>query len=162
MEDHGVDPKRRRSIAREHVLAMRELWTQDEASFDGEHVRFEPAWSWPKPVTKPHPPIIMGGAGGPVTFRHVIEYCDGWMPIHGRRSIAEKLDGLRQAADEGGRDPATIELGVFGCPADPKVLDDYAALGFVRCTLTVPPTGEADALRALDSYAGVVDAYASA
>jgi hypothetical protein len=97
-----------------------------------------------------------------VTFRHVVEYCDGWMPIHGRRSIAEKLDGLRQAADEGGRDPATIELGVFGCPADPKVLDDYAALGFVRCTLTVPPTGETDALRTLDSYADVVEAYASA
>jgi probable F420-dependent oxidoreductase len=162
MEDHGVDPKRRRSIAREHVLAMRELWMQDEASFEGEHVRFDAAWSWPKPVTKPHPPIIMGGAGGPVTFRHVVEYCDGWMPIHGRRSIAEKLDGLRQAADDGGRDPATIELGVFGCPADRKVIDDYAALGFVRCTLTVPPTGETDALRALDSYAGVVDAYGGA
>jgi probable F420-dependent oxidoreductase len=162
MEDHGVDPKRRRSIAREHVLAMRELWTQDEASFDGEHVRFDSAWSWPKPVTNPHPPIIMGGAGGPVTFRHVVEYCDGWMPIHGRRNIADKLDGLRQAADAGGRDPATIELGVFGCPADPKVLDDYAALGFVRCTFGVPPTGETDALRTLDSYAGVVDEYASA
>ena len=161
MEDHGVDPKSRRSIAREHVLAMRELWTQDEASFDGEHVRFGAAWSWPKPVTTPHPPIIMGGVGGPVTFRHVVEYCDGWMPIHGRRSIADKLDDLRRAADDGGRDAATIELGVFGCPADRKVIDDYAALGFVRCTLAVPPTGETDALRALDSYSTVVDAYAS-
>jgi probable F420-dependent oxidoreductase len=160
MEDHGVDPKRRRSVAREKVLAMRALWTEEEASFDGEHVSFPPAWSWPKPVSDPHPPILMGGAGGPVTFRHVVEYCDGWMPIHGRRTIADKLDGLRAAADEAGRDMATIELGVFGCPADPKVIDDYTALGFTRCVLGVPPTGEDDALRTLDSYADVVSQYA--
>ena len=71
-------------------------------------------------MTDPHPPIIMGGAGGPVTFRHVVEYCDGWMPIHGRRNIADKLDDLRRAADEAGRDMATIELGVFGVPGRPR------------------------------------------
>ena len=151
MEHHGVDPKRRRSVAREHVLAMRELWTQDEASFDGEHVQFSASWSWPKPVSDPHPPIIMGGAGGPVTFRHVVEYCDGWMPIHGRRNIADKLADLRRAADEAGRDMSTIELGVFGCPADRAVIDSYAELGFTRCVIGVPPTGEDDALRALDA-----------
>jgi probable F420-dependent oxidoreductase len=160
MEDHGVDPKRRRSIAREKVLAMRALWTEEEASFDGEHVSFPPAWSWPKPVSDPHPPILMGGGGGPVTFRHVVEYCDGWMPIHGRRTIADKLDGLRAAAGEAGRDMTTIELGVFGCPPDPKVIDDYTALGFTRCVLGVPPTGEDDALRTLDGYADVVSQYA--
>jgi len=62
------------------------------------------------------------------TFRHLVEYCDGWMPIHGRRGIADKLDELRASAAEAGRDMDTIELGVFGCPADPKVIDDYAAL----------------------------------
>ena len=129
MEQHGVDPKRRRSVAREHVLAMRELWTQEEASFDGEHVQFSSSWSWPKPVSDPYPPILMGGAGGPVTFRHVVEYCDGWMPIHGRRNIADKLDELRRAADEAGRDMSTIELGVFGCPPDNAVIDSYAELG---------------------------------
>ena len=102
MEHHGVDPKRRRSVAREKVLAMRELWTQEEAAFDGELVHIEPSWSWPKPVTDPHPPILMGGAGGPVTFRHVVEYCDGWMPIHGRRGIADKLDDLRAGRRRGG------------------------------------------------------------
>lgn len=161
MEHHGVDPKRRRSVTREHVLAMRELWTKEEASFNGEHVSFSPSWSWPKPAATPHPPIVMGGAGGPVTFRHIVEYCDGWMPIHGRRSISDKLDELRRAADEAGRDMSTIALGVFGCPPDPKVIDDYAALGFTRCTFGVPPTSEADALRALDGYTDVVAAYAS-
>ena len=156
MEHHGVDPARRRAVVREHVLAMRELWTEEEASFDGEFVRFSPSWSWPKPVSDPHPPIVMGGAGGPITFRHVVEYCDGWMPIHGRRNIADKLDGLRQAADDAGRDMATIQLGVFGCPADQAVIDGYAELGFTRCVIGVPSTGEDDALRALDGAADVV------
>jgi probable F420-dependent oxidoreductase len=160
MEDHGVDPKRRRAVAREKILAMKALWTEEEAAFDGEFVSFPPAWSWPKPVADPHPPILMGGAGGPVTFRHIVEYCDGWMPIHGRRSIADKLDGLRAAANEAGRDMATIELGVFGCPADRAVIDDYAALGFTRCVLGVPPTGEDDALRTLDGYADIVATFA--
>jgi probable F420-dependent oxidoreductase len=160
MEHHGVDPKRRRAIGREKVLAMRRLWTEEEASFDGEYVSFSPSWSWPKPVSDPHPPILMGGAGGPVTFRHVVEYCDGWMPIHGRRGIADRLPELRAAADEAGRDIGTIELGVFGCPADRKVIDDYAALGFTRCVLAIPPTGEDDALRMLDRYADIVATYA--
>ena len=93
---------------------------------------------------------------GPITFRHVVEYCDGWMPIHGRRNIADKLDGLRQAADDAGRDMATIQLGVFGCPADQAVIDGYAELGFTRCVIGVPSTGEDDALRALDVAADVV------
>jgi probable F420-dependent oxidoreductase len=160
MEHHGVDPRRRRSIAREHILAMRELWTREEASFEGEFVRFSPSWSWPKPAQTPHPPIIMGGAGGPVTFRHVVEYCDGWMPIHGRRSIEDKLAELRAAAEAAGRDMATIELGVFGCPPDPAVIERYAELGFARCVLPVPPTGADDALRALDKQADVVATYA--
>ena len=159
MQDHGVDPSRRRSVAREKVLAMRELWTQDEATFEGEFVHFPPTWSWPKPVSSPHPPIIMGGAGGPITFRHVVEFCDGWMPIHGRRSITDKLDDLRRAADEAGRDMTTIELGVFGCPPEPQVIDDYAALGFRRCALIVPPTGEDAALRALDRYVAANPAF---
>jgi len=160
MEHHGVDPKRRRAVTRENVLAMRRLWTEEEASFDGEFVRFSPSWSWPKPVTDPHPPVVMGGAGGPVTFRHIVEYCDGWMPIHGRRGIGDRLPELQAAAEEAGRDMATIELGVFGCPPDQGVIDDYAALGFTRCVLGIPPTGEDDALRALDHYADIVAAYA--
>ncbi len=91
MEHHGVDPSRRRAVVREKVLAMKALWTQDEASFDGEFVKFEPSWSWPKPVQQPHPPILMGGAGGPVTYRHIIEYCDGWMPISGRSNVVERI-----------------------------------------------------------------------
>jgi probable F420-dependent oxidoreductase len=160
MADHGVDPARRRAVAREKVLAMRELWTQEEASYDGEFVHVESCWSWPKPVQAPHPPILMGGAGGPVTFRHVVEYCDGWMPIHGRRAVLDKLPLLRRTAEEAGRDPDSIELGVFGLPGDPAVIEDYRAAGFRRGILGVPPADEATVLSVLDGYAGLLGQYA--
>src|SRR5438552_2201264 len=63
MEDHGTDFKQRWRVLRERVLAMKRIWTEDEAAFEGDFVRFEPLWSWPKPVQKPHPPILLGGHG---------------------------------------------------------------------------------------------------
>nr|BFE87541.1 hypothetical protein GCM10020093_101420 [Planobispora longispora] len=82
IEDHGVPYGSRRDVAREHILAMKELWSREEAGFEGRHVRFEPSWSWPKPVSGP--PVYVGGAAGPKLFAHVAEYADGWMPIGGR------------------------------------------------------------------------------
>jgi probable F420-dependent oxidoreductase len=162
MEHHGVVPERRRAIAREHVLAMKALWTQEEASFDGEFVRFSPSWAWPKPVQSPHPPIVMGGAGGPITFRHVIEYCDGWMPIHGRRAVLPKIDELRHAAEDAGRDPGSISIGVFGVGSDPKAIDDYAAAGVELCVLGLPPAPADVVLPVLDSHADLLDYAAPA
>ena len=84
MEHHGVDPRRRRAITREKILACKALWTEDEASFEGEHVRFEASWSWPKPVQEPHPPIVVGASPTELHLRHIVEYGDAWMPIEGR------------------------------------------------------------------------------
>jgi probable F420-dependent oxidoreductase len=156
MEHHGVHADRRRSHARENVLAMQRLWTDEEASFDGEFVRFSPSWSWPKPVQRPHPPVIMGGAGGPITFRHVVEYCDGWMPIHGRRNVIERIGDLRQSAEDAGRDPASIEIGVFGCPPDASVIEDYAAAGVSRCVIGLPSGGADEVLPILDRAAALL------
>src|SRR5688572_4875036 len=78
MADHGVTYADRRAIVRERVLAMRSLWEDDEAAFAGEHVRLAPSWAWPKPVQRPHPPILIGGAAGPKLFEHIVEYADGW------------------------------------------------------------------------------------
>jgi probable F420-dependent oxidoreductase len=154
MEDHGVDPAKRRSVTREKVLAMKELWTQEVASFAGEHVAFPPSWSWPKPVQPGGPPVLMGGAGGPVTFRHVAEYCDGWMPIHGRRGdLVERLPLLRQACEDVGRDPDSLEIGVFGCPPKPEVLERYREAGVRRCVLGLPPAGADVVLPVLDQHA---------
>lgn len=157
MADHGVDPSRRRAIVREKVLAMRELWTKEEASYSGEFVNFEPTWSWPKPVQQPHPPVVMGGAGGPITFRHIIEYCDGWMPIHGRRSVFGRIDDLRAAADSAGRDPATLEIGVFGVPGDPAIIDAYRKAGVSRCVLSLPSAPADTIAPLLDQYASLLD-----
>ena len=159
MEHHGVDPKTRRAVVRESVLAMKGLWTQEEAGYEGEFVKFSPSWSWPKPVQWPNPPVVMGGAGGPLTFRHVIEYCDGWMPIHGRRDIAPKLALLHSMAEEAGRDPAGIEIGVFGCPPKPEAIDSYAAMGVARVALVLPPEGPDVVLALLDKYAPLVTQY---
>ncbi len=160
MADHGVDPPRRRALVREKVLAMKRLWTDDEASYDGELVRLSPSWAWPKPVQRPHPPVIMGGAGGRVTFRHVIEYCDGWMPIHGRKAIFPRLAELQAAAEAAGRDPATIQLGVFGAPPKPDILDDYIAHGMARIVLALPQGGAETVMPALDVLAPLVGRYA--
>ncbi|HTN79487.1 MAG TPA: LLM class F420-dependent oxidoreductase [Acidimicrobiales bacterium] len=159
MEDHGVDPARRRAVVREKVLAMKALWTQDEASFDGEFVRFPPSWSWPKPVQQPHPPVLMGGAGGPVTFRHVIEYCDGWMPISGRADVARRSAELREEAAAAGRDPASLRLHVFGGRPDAEVLDHYQEAGADGVILWLPPASEDKVLAMLDRYDALVARY---
>ncbi len=157
MADHGVEPSRRRSIARDKVLAMKELWTTDESSYKGEFVTFGPAWSWPKPSQQPHPPVVMGGAGGPITFRHIIEYCDGWMPIHGRREVLGGITELHAAAETAGRDPATLELGVFAVPAEGGIIARYGEAGVSRCVLSLPSAPADTVLPLLDSYVSLLD-----
>ena len=113
MRNHGLDFKQRREILREKILLMKEIWTKVEASFSGEHIQFEKSWSWPKPVQKPHPPIILGAAAGPKTFPHIIEFCDGWMPVGGLHDFEGGLKGLDSACKDAGRDLDSLELGVF-------------------------------------------------
>jgi probable F420-dependent oxidoreductase len=156
MEHHGVDPRKRRSTAREHVLATKALWTQDEAAFDGDYVSFSPSVSYPKPLRSPHPPVIMGGAGGPVTFRHVVEYCDGWMPIHGRADPLEKLPLLRQVAEEAGRDPASIEVGIYGCSMRAEVVDRYREAGVDRVVFWLPAGDESTVMSAVEHAASLI------
>src|SRR6184192_2993368 len=80
MENHGTNFKKRWRLLRERVLAMKEIWTKEEAEFHGEFVNFDRIWSHPKPVQKPHPPILMGG-DTPKARQRVVDFCDGWMPI---------------------------------------------------------------------------------
>jgi probable F420-dependent oxidoreductase len=159
MEHHGVDPKRRRATVREKVLAMKALWTAEEAEFDGEFVSFSPSWSWPKPVQRPHPPVIIGAAGTARTFGHIAEFADGWMPIFGRDDIVSRIPDLHQAFEAAGRDPATAHVGVFGPPAQPEVLDRLAEAGVARAALGLPPKSRDDVLSRLDRHTELLSRY---
>jgi probable F420-dependent oxidoreductase len=152
MEGHGVDPRHRRALGREKVLAMRALWTQDEASFEGEYVHLPPSWQWPKPVQRPHPPILIGGAAGPTLFRHIAEYGDGWIPIGGA-GVKDQLPVLRAAVEEAGRDPASVDVVIFAALADAAKIDYYRSLGISRTILNLPSAGADTVLPLLDQYA---------
>jgi probable F420-dependent oxidoreductase len=156
MENHGTDYKRRWRVLRERALAMKEIWTKDEAEFHGEFVNFDPIWSFPKPVQKPHPPILMGG-DGPTTFERVIEFCDGWMPIGLRLvNVEEKIAALRRRAEEADRDPSSISITIFAANADRIALDGLERAGVERAIFYVPPAGRDKVLPVLDRYVQVM------
>jgi probable F420-dependent oxidoreductase len=153
MAQHGVAYTERRALLREKILMMKALWTQDEASYEGDKLSLEPSWSWPKPLQKPHPPIIMGGAAGPKTFAHIVEFCDGWMPIYGRHPITDKIAQMHAAAEAAGRDPATLDIGVFNAPRNVDELRNLAAAGVTRALFALPAVDTAIVLEKLDKYA---------
>jgi len=156
MRNHGVDPSQRRAMLREKILAMRALWRDDVAEFQGEYVTLSPSWQWPKPVQRPGPPVFYGGAAGPVTFRHIIEYCDGWMPIAGRGSISEKIEEMHAAAELAGRDPASLGLMAFGVPPKLQVLEHYRSTGMQRALFNLAPGTRLETLRELDRLTALV------
>jgi len=160
MAQHGTAYLERRAILRENILAMKTLWTQQEASFDGEHVSLEPSWAWPKPIQQPHPPILLGGAAGPKTIADIVEFCDGWIPLGNRHDLLGKIQTVRDAAQEAGRDPDSIEIGVHGAPTDPAELERLAQAGVKRAVFGLPPAEPAVVLEKLKDRAkliGVVD-----
>jgi len=153
MENHGAKYQTRFKQMREHVLAMKELWTKDEASYNGEFVTFDRVWSWPKPAQKPHPPVILGGETDH-TLRRVIEYCDGWFPRpRGGFDVVNGVAHLHQMAEKAGRDPKTITTIVFGSANDAKVLESYDKAGIQSALLAIPDESRDEILRYLDKIA---------
>ena len=151
MENHGIVVHRRRDRVRETVLAMQALWANDVASFDGEFVHFAPSWQWPKPIQRPRPRILIGGAGGPILFSHIAEYADGWMPFGGAGMSAE-LDKLRDVFAKRGRDPSELHIvpmGVF--PGDEK-LTYFEKMGVTETVLRIPSAARDEVLPVLDDY----------
>jgi probable F420-dependent oxidoreductase len=155
MENHGTDPRTRWKLMRENILAMKRIWTDDEASFDGELVRFDPIWSWPKPVQKPHPPVLIGG-DGPHTLKRVVEYGDGWLPIGFRspESLRGRIDELQRMAKEAGRGP--IPVTVFGAPTRKETIEGLAEAGASRIVFWAPPAPAEEVLPRLKHAASVV------
>lgn len=154
MADHGVtDFARRWEMTREKVAAMRVLWRDDEASFAGEHVRFDPSWAWPKPHRPEGPKVHLGGGAGPRLLGEVAAWGDGWMPISARTSLASRMGRLAEACERVGRDPSTVEVSVLGATADADGVATLFDEGVHRVVLTIPPVPSADALRQLDQWA---------
>ena len=158
MRHHGVDPAKRRTIGREKTLAMKELWTNEEASFDGTYVTFSPSWQWPKPLQKPHPPVWVGG--GKSTMRHAVEWGDGWMPIEGVMPVAKLTRRLRDMAVEAGRDPDELTVYLSGAPKDPAKLQEYIDAGVDGFALGVTWDADLDTVkRELDANADFRDRH---
>jgi probable F420-dependent oxidoreductase len=152
MENHGARYETRFKLMRERILAMKALWTQEEAAFHGDMVNFDPVWSYPKPAQKPHPPILLGGDTDH-TLKRVVEFCDGWLPI-GRPGFnpKEAVTRLRQAASAAGRDFSTLGISVFGAPANEAVLAEYREAGIQRAVLGIPDLTRDEILGVLDKH----------
>ncbi len=150
--DHGVDFSVRREVAREHVLCMQALWSQDQAEFHGTYVSLDRCWSWPKPIQQPRVPTLVGGGATPKVFAAIAEYADGWMPIGGS-GLADALPALRRAVEERERDPGLIRVVPFGTVPTEQKLAHFERLGIDEVVLRVP-SGDADHMLAtLDAHA---------
>lgn len=155
MENHGTPWDRRWKIVRERMEAMKAIWTQDEASYQGEFVNFERIWSWPKPVQKPHPPIFIGG-DAPTTFKRVLGYGDGWFPSLGGNEAPEELKLDRMAelaalAKAAGRGPYPIITNAT--PRDHGVIERLGEAGVTRCLFGLKAAPADDVLPRLDKLA---------
>ena len=155
MENHGTRYPVRWKLLRERMLAMKEIWTKDEAEYHGQYVNFDPIWSWPKPARKPHPPVLVGGDGAR-TLERVIEYGDEWMPIGGRggHHLAERIAELQTMAKAAGRDP--IPVSIFGARPDKETVEHLAEIGVSRVVFGVRPAPAAEVLPAIKRYAEAV------
>jgi probable F420-dependent oxidoreductase len=160
MENHGATYKTRFAIMREHVLAMKEIWTKEEAAYHGQYVKFDPLWSWPKPARKPHPPIILGGETD-YTLQRVVDYCDGWFPRpRAGFSGAQAVERLRKMAESKGRDLKTLTVTVFGAPTDAAVLEEYKKAGIQDALLAIPDLSRDEILKHIDKIAPLAKAHA--
>ena len=156
--NHGIDPPTRWAVMDERMHAMHAIWTQDEAEYHGRHVNFGPIWSWPKPKQRPHPPILVGGAGKGV-IRRVLAYGDEWMPHAGMpvEQLGARIRELQHAAREAGRG-GDIPVTVQGAEPDARALNELREAGVTRATLYAPSADADQVLRFLDDVAPLVDA----
>jgi probable F420-dependent oxidoreductase len=155
MADHGTDFRTRWKLLREKVEAAKAIWTMDQAEYHGEMVDFGPMWCWPKPVQKPHPPVLLGGSG-PKILERVVRYADGWMPNRG--DTVERIPELQEMARAAGRGP--IPVSVYPKPGADEI-ERMATAGVERCIYYVPPDGRDQALTKLEELGRTIRPYLS-
>jgi probable F420-dependent oxidoreductase len=155
MADHGTAFKSRHKVARERIEAMKVIWTESKAEYHGEFVDFDPMMAWPKPVQKPYPPVIVGGAF-PYGARRAIRYGDGWVPHASRPEYGDVSDFLpqfRKMATEAGRDPASLPVTMFRVVAELDRLRHYRDIGIARVVITLPSAGANEVMPIIDRWA---------
>jgi probable F420-dependent oxidoreductase len=158
MADHGTVFATRHKLARERIEAMKLIWTRSKPEYHGEMVDFGPMMTWPKPVQKPHPPVIVGGAF-PYGARRALRYGDGWMPHRTRphyADVADKLPEFRAMAAEMGRDLAEVPVTLWASKEDPDGLKRDRDAGVARVVVSLE-SGKADTiLPELDRWAALI------
>jgi probable F420-dependent oxidoreductase len=156
MADHGTEFGTRWKLLREKVEAIKVIWTDEEAEYHGEMVDFGPMRSWPKPVQKPHPPIILGGSG-PKILERVVRYADGWMPNRG--DVVERIPELQELARTAGRGHIPV---TYFPKATASEIERLAKAGVERCIYYVPPDGRDQALAKLEELGRMIKPYLAA
>jgi probable F420-dependent oxidoreductase len=142
--NHGVDPKVRGKLAEERLRAMIEIWTQEKAEFHGDFVNFDPICSWPKPLTKPYPPLYLGG--GPASFNRIARLNAGWISMTPSAEVLSgQLEELRGIADH---DVPVINF--HGGEPTAKELEAYLPLGLEQVLVDLPTEPRDETLRRLD------------
>lgn len=157
MRNHGTDASHRFGVMRERIEAMQAIWTQDEASYSGRHVEFERIWCAPKPVQKPHPPVLVGGNGARVLDR-VLAYGNEWMPNPmPDTELAKRVRELNARAAEAGRE--RIPVTAAGVPPDPARIEAVAQAGAERAVFWLPQDGPVEAEQGLDRCAAAIERF---
>ncbi len=145
MRNHGVDPADRFRVMRERLEAMRQIWTRDTASYHGEFVSFDRITSWPKPIQRPHPPILVAG-NGPRVAERVIAYGDEWIPMLRPGVLDHIADFKKTARKPGSEQPIPVTL--FG--GELADVDAYDTVGVDRVLFWVRPADTKNMTKTVD------------
>jgi len=136
----GGDFDHRWTQTREAVEALKELWTKDEAEYHGQYYDFPPVYCNPKPVQKPHPPVLLGGNAKNVLQR-VARWGDGWLPNRATPDQIEESKKILEVLEaERGREPGSLTISVFGQSPDTtrQQVDDFLNAGALRVAAWAP------------------------
>lgn len=142
--DHGFPADKRFAVVTEKIALMKQLWTQEIGGYEGTHVRVSPSYSWPKPLQDPHPPVLVGGFPKDLTFKRVVEWGDGWIPMgmDVSTTLESDLARLRERWADAGRDPAKLYVAVMQKPEPAnrlsELFDLYRSLGVTRVLVDIP------------------------
>jgi probable F420-dependent oxidoreductase len=151
MRNHGTDPRYRMALLRERIEAMKQIWANDEASYEGKYVSFDRIRSYPKPIQRPHPPILVGGSG-PTVLDRVLAYGDAWFPNYWP-GVYDRIGELRARADR------PIEVQMMSVPANPTVFERLRDAGVRRVAQWLPSGPRSRVERALDDWEAAITEY---